>query len=540
MNRFFFTFIILIAGLCAQAQNIMTPNGYIPESQLNVGDKVIGYDNGRMVFNTIIEKRSMSKEFYSQQNASFDFYLINNRYKFFSGQSIYANGDVIHVSELKTGDEIYDENNAKIIVNKIILKQNEYRWTRFIISGNHSYINDGIQVHNASRFWVGGGSSSNWNAGSSTNWSATSGGSNNASVPVVSDDVTLDGAGANGNTAMTVSSTVSCLSLTFTSGYTNTATISTATSITIAGNFTDATNHSWTVNGTGVMAISATSTITSNGKTFPGPVTFSGASTTKTLSGNWTITGRLTINASNPILNATSSESLSCAGINMLGALASGTAKIILTGGTWSGNANAAIINDLDIAGNVTISGIVYFNTKTLTYVSGSVTTTGSTLTLSGASTLNTSGMSWNNVTIAATATYTLNSLLSCSGTLLINNGIAPTFGGTSGWTVATFLSNHLSSATVFLKNGVTYTITSAFNCSQSRLGSMIAIRSDDATNKAILTLNQGATCSVLATFTRIDASNGRVIYTYNGTVTDCININPYTDLKTVSRTFVQ
>lgn len=36
----------------------------------------------------------------------------------------------------------------------------------------------------ASRFFVGGGSSTNWSATGNTNWSATSGGANNDSVPV--------------------------------------------------------------------------------------------------------------------------------------------------------------------------------------------------------------------------------------------------------------------------------------------------------------------------------------------------------------------
>ena len=41
----------------------------------------------------------------------------------------------------------------------------------------------------ANRFWVGGGSSTNWDATSNTNWSATDGGANNASVPADGDDV---------------------------------------------------------------------------------------------------------------------------------------------------------------------------------------------------------------------------------------------------------------------------------------------------------------------------------------------------------------
>ena len=46
----------------------------------------------------------------------------------------------------------------------------------------------------SSRYWVGGGSSTNWNATSPTNWSATDGGSNDASVPADGDDVYLKSA----------------------------------------------------------------------------------------------------------------------------------------------------------------------------------------------------------------------------------------------------------------------------------------------------------------------------------------------------------
>lgn len=534
---------ILITFDCAEAQNILTLNGYVPESELKVGDKVIGYDNGRMVVNTIEEKRLMMKEFYSQQNEGFVFYIINNRYKFFSGQSIYANGNVIHVSELKSGDEIYDDHHNKMTVAKITRKQKENKWLRFIISGNHSYFNDGILVHNASRFWVGGGGSPNWNKTSNTNWSATSGGSNNASVPTSADDVTFDGAGTNGNTASTVSAAITVLSLTFSSGYTNTVTINTTVALTIAGNFTDNSAHSWTVNGTGSMTISAASTITSNGKTFPGPVAFSG-NNTKTLSGNWTITGTLTSSTNTTTVNKTTSEVLTCGGLTVTGGLA-GTISITLTGGTWSGTNTNLISGTLLLAGNITISGGVQFsgNGATLKYSSGTITTTGSTLTdgnISGTVTFDTDGITWNNVTFNNVTTVGLSSLLTVSGTLtLFNNTI---FTGSAGFTCGTLTTPTAPNGplNIQLVHGVTYTITTAFTWISGRVGSTFTFVSDDPSIKAILTLNPGASCNVLAHFTRIDASAGRTIYTFNGTITSCININPYTDLKTISKTFVQ
>jgi hypothetical protein len=37
----------------------------------------------------------------------------------------------------------------------------------------------------------------------------------------------------------------------------------------------------------------------------------------------------------------------------------------------------------------------------------------------------------------------------------------------------------------------------------------------------------------VLSNFTRIDASNGRTIRSFNGTITDCLNIVGFTDIAT-------
>lgn len=45
----------------------------------------------------------------------------------------------------------------------------------------------------AQRFWVGGGSSTNWSATANTNWAATSGGAGNQTVPGSGDDVFFDG-----------------------------------------------------------------------------------------------------------------------------------------------------------------------------------------------------------------------------------------------------------------------------------------------------------------------------------------------------------
>jgi hypothetical protein len=73
----------------------------------------------------------------------------------------------------------------------------------------------------ANRFWVGGGSSANWNATGNTNWSTTSGGSNNASVPGTNDIALFDANSGTGNSIISANITVQYLDCT---GYTGTLT----------------------------------------------------------------------------------------------------------------------------------------------------------------------------------------------------------------------------------------------------------------------------------------------------------------------------
>lgn len=116
----------------------------------------------------------------------------------------------------------------------------------------------------------------------------------------------------------------------------------------------------------------------------------------------------------------------------------SGSSIINMTGGTISGSTGTGILKlNLNIAGNVTITGILSYNTGTLTYVSGTVTTTSSTLSCILSTTLDTGNgsggthIAWNNVTLGAAAgiTATLNSNLYWSGNMILQYVI--TFAGT-------------------------------------------------------------------------------------------------------------
>lgn len=85
----------------------------------------------------------------------------------------------------------------------------------------------------ADRYWVGGGSSTNWNATGPTNWSASSGGANDASVPGSSDNVFFDANSGSGGSV--ISASISVLSLDC-DGYTGTLTHNSAVNLTIGDN----------------------------------------------------------------------------------------------------------------------------------------------------------------------------------------------------------------------------------------------------------------------------------------------------------------
>ncbi len=60
----------------------------------------------------------------------------------------------------------------------------------------------------ASRFWVGGGSSTNWSATGNTNWAATSGGANNQSVPGSTDIAIFDSNSGTGTSVIDANITI--------------------------------------------------------------------------------------------------------------------------------------------------------------------------------------------------------------------------------------------------------------------------------------------------------------------------------------------
>ena len=502
---------------------IKTPTGYKDLSTIQVGDEVCAFDSAINIVEEIDLWTAEANDY--ENRGDFVYYLINGTYKFYKNQLVYCNGDEngAHAFELTLGDTIYNEDDTSIEVVSIEELTSETQWYRLAISNDHTYILDGIMVHNATLYWVGGGSSANWGAGPIGNWALTSGGPLQTTTPGAGDAVIFDF----GSAPSIINPAGNIASFQKTSGYTGTITRS--FQLTVAGNFTDHTASAWA--GSGTLQISATSTMTSNGQTWGAPLTFNGTST-KTLVGNWSVTllsiigGTTTLNKS-----AGGTETLTATGGMSIGNGFIGTADVILTGGTWSGSSSFGCAT-LTIAGNVTINSGTNLGTSTLTYSSGTVTVSAGTFTLSGNCTLNNiAGITWSSISTTNASTCTLNSLLTMTGTLSIFAGSS--FTGTAGFTCGTLTggAGGVTAATTTLQAGITYTVTSALTINSSRVGAINTFTSSSPTVKAILTLSPGATCNVLSNFTRIDASNGRTIRSFNGTITDCSNIVAFTDI---------
>ena len=116
---------------------------------------------------------------------------------------------------------------------------------------------------------------------------------------------------------------------------------------------------------------------------------------------NFTMAGATNVTINNSGGNIYISGNLSHNTANIL----SGTASINLIGtGTWSHISTGSINNNLNIntSGTLTIGTNVYYSTGTITYIQGDINTSGSTLNIALATTLNTSGITWNNVSLTS------------------------------------------------------------------------------------------------------------------------------------------
>lgn len=194
---------------------VLTPSGYRDAYTLQFGDEVCAFDmeTGAPIINTLESKpqwidRTEWERWWQVEDETppFQFFLINGTWLLNSEQSIWRNGiNVCHAKHLVVGDTIYDDEDNAVEITSIE-PQSADGWWRFDVSGDHSFIIDGLTVHNANRHWVGG--TGDWTAGNTTNWSSSAGGASGSSVPGSADNVTFSSSSGAGTCTLNFGGTI--------------------------------------------------------------------------------------------------------------------------------------------------------------------------------------------------------------------------------------------------------------------------------------------------------------------------------------------
>lgn len=219
-----------------------------------------------------------------------------------------------------------------------------------------------------------------------------------------------------------------------------------------------------------------------------------------------------------------------------------------LLNGTWNQiNTNSLAVIEFAKTGVAAVSIPNSFtkNGGTIKWVSGAVThSITATMTLNTGTTMDTTAVvPWNNITVTAGATITISSPLSILG--ILNLAGAATFTGVAGWTCANLTCSAAGPINITLQQLVTYTTTSgvAITGGVAAGGLRPTMRSSDATNLAIWTLDPGATQTLIyVNGTRIDSSGGQTIYSFGvapADITTTINWYIGTRPGTVAHVFV-
>jgi hypothetical protein len=200
---------------------VLTPSGYKHPSTLANGDEVCAFDltTGAVIINHVenidfVDYAEWCRWWQVEAEVpAYNWVRVNGDKVLFGEQSIWRNGSsVCHAKHLVVGDEIYDDADQPIqIISVEAIEDRSGVWYRFDISGDHSYIVDGIAVHNASRFWVGG--TGTWDSSTTTHWGSASGTADNASVPGSADTVTLNGSSGGGTVTLNFGGTITIQSL---------------------------------------------------------------------------------------------------------------------------------------------------------------------------------------------------------------------------------------------------------------------------------------------------------------------------------------
>lgn len=309
----------------------------------------------------------------------------------------------------------------------------------------------------ASKFWVGGGTNTNWNASPTTNWANTSGGTGNQTAPATGDDVTFDN--ASGTTASVWQTTISLNSLKC-SGSRNLVTHATV-AITISGGDLElpggvgstysTTSAVFTFTGT-----SGTQKITTNGKTLNG-LTFNG------IGGTFQLQDNANVNQAAASAVTLTNGTFDAQSFNLsTGSFVASAANVrtLIASGTWTVGVN----NQTGTIFNLVTTSLTSTNFAPNITVASSTATAVRTLTLGGLAT-------YGTLSIGANA-----------------NGGSIVIGGAN-----TFSNFAITGpAYVLFANSITQTITNAFAFAGTP-GSPISLGSNAVNTQATLSVATGA-----------------------------------------------
>jgi hypothetical protein len=317
----------------------------------------------------------------------------------------------------------------------------------------------------ADRYWVAGGTG---NYNSTTNWSATSGGASGASFPDVSDNIFFNASSGVGTATINVASQCANLNLTGFLG-----TLAFTNSLTVNGLILNFGLGTYTVTGTGFLIYALannTFSITSNGTIWTGNLRIGNLQPTITFVDNFSITGNLELRSAGVTTFNGSTLFVGGSLAFLTGGFIQGTTNIVFNGtGTWSHTFSTGYLRNnitINTAGTLTLGANIGYGTSTLTYTAGTVVTTGSTLNIATNTTLNTNGITWNNITANGSTAITLGSNLTLIGTLTITNGtLSFVLGGFSLISINANLTLGVASSTFTMPANQTFktlTITGA------------------------------------------------------------------------------
>ncbi len=343
---------------------VLTPSGYKSIEDVAVGDELSSFDTvtGAPIVNTLLKKELVTDATYSHWTQDSDgnnvdyvpdtltAYLVNGTYTLCKYQSVWDGraplGQVTHADDLSVGDTLFSDTNGDIAVTSIS-ETTVSSWWRLHVSGDASFIADGLILHNASRYWNyqhTTGTDKTWAITAPTNWGSASNTADGASVPGSADDVFFDGVGGGNNTS-TLSANITINSFDFT-GYASTLTHNSSVTLTCAGNGVTAkfvsgmtyTLGSATTSALSFTGTSGTTTLTSGTKTV-GNVTFNG------VGGTWSLGDALTSSGTLTLTNGTFTDNGNALTVGLLASSNSNTR--VLTGGsvTWTVNSSGTVFN---------------------------------------------------------------------------------------------------------------------------------------------------------------------------------------------------